>query len=102
MLAGSMRRRREGGDSAGRQAPVQWSCSDTAVMELLAARDPSGRGLPSVLAARLLRAMLQWNPAARPSAEEALRHAVFSSPLAPGDEELLECAARPRSASGWC
>mmetsp|Transcript_18856 Transcript_18856/g.47617 ORF Transcript_18856/g.47617 Transcript_18856/m.47617 type:complete len:368 (-) Transcript_18856:237-1340(-) len=95
-------RRREGGDSAGRQAPVQWSCSDTAVMELLAARDPSGRGLPSVLAARLLRAMLQWNPAARPSAEEALRHAVFSSPLAPGDEELLECAARPRSASGWC
>ena len=87
---------------------MQWSCSDRAVMELLEGRDPAGVGLPSVLAVRLLRAMLHWHAAQRPSAEEALRHAVFTLGDRGGggggeeEEELLLCAARPRSASGWC
>lgn len=37
----------------------------------LRARDPAGRGLPSAAAVRLLRALLSWNPGARPTAEQA-------------------------------
>ena len=39
-------------------------------MGLIRSRDPSGRGLPSVAALRLLMALLHWNPAARPTPEE--------------------------------
>ena len=47
------------------------SCGDTAVGAQLRARDPAGRGLPSATAVRLLRALLSWNPGARPTAEQA-------------------------------
>ena len=45
--------------------------------EQLRARDPSGRGLPSAVAVRLLRALLSWNPGARPTAEQ-VRSAVLA------------------------
>ena len=56
------------------------ACGDAAVGEQLRARDPSGRGLPSAVAVRLLRALLSWNPGARPTAEQA-RSAVLALEL---------------------
>lgn len=49
--------------------------------QVLAARDPTKKGLPSKPALRLLRSLLCWNPACRPSAEAALRHAYFAVDL---------------------
>ena len=51
--------------------PLSWSCTDQALLEVLKKRDPSGQGLPSVQALRLLMSLLHWNPAARPTAEQA-------------------------------
>lgn len=51
--------------------PLSWSCTDHALLEALKKRDPSGQGLPSVQALRLLMSLLHWNPAARPTAEQA-------------------------------
>ncbi len=39
-------------------------------MHLIRARDPSGKGLSSVLALRLLMLLLHWNPAMRPTPEQ--------------------------------
>ncbi|KAK9827406.1 hypothetical protein WJX81_008695 [Elliptochloris bilobata] len=83
----------------GAHVLLPWACGDAAVGEQLRARDPAGRGLPSVPAVRLLRALLSWNPGARPTAEQALRHAYFMTPLA--EQHGLSCAAN-RSLEGWC
>ena len=56
---------------------LSWECTEDALMAQLAARDPTGRGLPSVWALRLIRRLLSWRPTDRPSAEEALTHAFF-------------------------
>jgi hypothetical protein len=41
---------------------VPWSCSDDALLRLIASRDPTGRGLGGVLALRLLQRLLHWDP----------------------------------------
>ena len=51
--------------------PLLWSCADDEILSLVRRRDPSGRGLPSARALRLLMALLSWNPAARPTPDEA-------------------------------
>jgi hypothetical protein len=42
---------------------VPWSCSDGALLQLIASRDPTGRGLGGVAALRLLQRLLHWDPA---------------------------------------
>ena len=60
---------------------------EDALMAQLAARDPLGYGLPSVWALRLIRRLLSWNPADRPTAEEALGHAFFRDGGGGGDDD---------------
>lgn len=67
----------------------------------------AGVGLDSVLALRLLQRLLFWDPAGRPSASEALRHAYFSVEQAggaaggpEGQAGLLKCG-KP-GGDGWC
>lgn len=65
---------------------VQWSCSDAALLRVLQSRDPTGQGPPGGrLGLRLVRSLLSWDPAARPTAAVALRHVVFAV-----DEGLLD------------
>ena len=59
-----------------KQLPLSWSCTESALMHLISARDPSGKGLPSVLALRLLMLLLHWNPAMRPTTEQVLPDCV--------------------------
>jgi serine/threonine protein kinase len=71
---------------------------------MLAQRSPAKRGLP-VLGVRLLRRLLHWNPASRPTAAAALRHAYFTTdfsaqrsykcPDALGVKDVEE-------SEGWC
>ena len=74
--------------------------------QVLAARDPTRRGLPSKLALRLLRSLLAWNPVARPRASDALRHAYFTVELDKQAQHV--CAAtnerseRSQFPLGWC
>ncbi|KAK9917046.1 hypothetical protein WJX75_000279 [Coccomyxa subellipsoidea] len=81
--------------------PLPWSCTDQALLEMLKQRDPSGKGLPSVQALRLLTSLLHWNPAARPTPQQALRHAFFVLPLARQDWGMPTCT-NDRSQPGWC
>ena len=60
--------------------PLLWSCADDEILSLIRRRDPSGRGLPSAHALRLLMALLSWNPAARPTPDEVQ---LVSTPLFP-------------------
>lgn len=81
---------------------LQWSCSDAALLRVLRARDPTGQGPPGGrLCVGLLRAMLAWDPAARPSAAVALRHAVFSVPESLLDKDL-SCEELVVEEGWWC
>lgn len=88
-------------DSAGAQntAPVSAGCTDEAIMEVIRQRDPTHQGLPNQAAVRLLLLLLHWNPAQRPTAAEALRHAYFVSPLR--NNVTLACS-QDRNMAGWC
>jgi hypothetical protein len=52
-----------GGGGSGAATLMPWSCSDGSLLQLIAGRDPTGRGLGSVLALRLLQRLLHWDPA---------------------------------------
>ena len=52
------------------QLPMPWSCTDSSLLHLIRTRDPSGKGLHSVQALRLLMLLLHWNPAMRPTPEQ--------------------------------
>jgi len=73
---------------------------------VLADRDPTRRGLPSKPALRLLRSLLSWNPATRPSAADALRHAFFTVKLKDQAEHACTATAerskRGLHPVGWC
>lgn len=76
------------------------------VVQLLARRSAANRGPPSVLAVRLLRQLLHWNPAVRPPAAAALRHAYFTVDLdaqrtyvCPGDMFNFDSSQHH---AGWC
>lgn len=83
----------------GRSPPLAWRCSDAAIMQTVKSRDPTGQGLPNLAAVRLLLHLLNWNPAQRPTAAEALQHAFFVSPL--DAEARLACTSN-RTQAGWC
>jgi serine/threonine protein phosphatase PrpC/serine/threonine protein kinase len=51
-------------------------CSEARLLDVLRARDPTGRGLPP-MGLRLVRNLLQWDPHRRVSAGRALQHAFF-------------------------
>lgn len=69
--------KRETGQGEAKQLPLPWSCTEGALMHLIGARDPSGKGLQSVLALRLLMLLLHWNPAMRPTPEQVLNLRVY-------------------------
>jgi hypothetical protein len=52
----------EDGGSGGGATLAPWSCSDGSLLQLVASRDPTGRGLGGVLALRLLQRLLHWDP----------------------------------------
>ena len=54
------------------------SCSDASFQRLLQRSDPLGIGAPSLLSIDLIRRLLQWHPAARGTAAEALAHPYFT------------------------
>ena len=56
---------------------LSWQCTEDALFERLKTRDPTGLGLHSRWALRLIRRLLSWDPHDRPSAEKALQHAYF-------------------------
>lgn len=75
-------------------------------MGLIRARDPSGRGLPSMLALRLLMLLLHWNPAMRPTPEQ-VRRGSLAFPLYHNHNATcsgvccsLQIAMRPRNGQG--
>jgi hypothetical protein len=76
-------------------------------MGLIRARDPSGLGLPSMLALRLLMLLLHWNPAMRPTPQQ-VRKDSRASPLyhshSAGCSGVccpLQIAMRPRNGQGF-
>lgn len=56
---------------------ASWDCSEEHLLHMFRRRDPLGQGLPGVWCLRLVRRLLHWNPASRPSSEEILQHAFF-------------------------
>ena len=60
------------------QLPMPWSCTDSSLMHLIRTRDPSGKGLHSAQALRLLMLLLHWNPAMRPTPEQVCAAAEAS------------------------
>ncbi|KAL0037567.1 hypothetical protein WJX77_002920 [Trebouxia sp. C0004] len=80
-------------------APLSASCTDEAIRKVIQDRDPTHQGLPNQAAVRLLLSLLHWNPANRPTAAEALRHAFFALPL---DIELTIACHTDRDLIGWC
>lgn len=71
-------------------------------LQLLAQRSAAQRPPPSLLAVRLLRRLLHWNPSARPTAAAALRHAYFTVPLAKQARHACAAKAGSSTAAGWC
>ena len=89
-------------DDSGRShdtVPASAGCTDEAVMEVIRSRDPTHQGLPNLAAVRLLLLLLHWNPAQRPTAAEALRHAYFVLPL---QTNVTPACSQNRSLVGWC
>jgi serine/threonine protein kinase len=56
---------------------LSWECTEEALAARLASRDPTGLGVHSKWALRLIRRLLSWDPELRPTAEQALTHAYF-------------------------
>ena len=59
-----------------KRLPLPWSCTEATLMGLIRARDPSGRGLRSMLALRLLMLLLHWNPAMRPTPQQVRKDSL--------------------------
>ena len=82
-------------------ALLSWECTEDALMAQLAARDPTGVGV-SRWALRLVRRMLSWDPADRPTAERALTHAFFRGEDADGAGYTGADGAGVRISGGVC
>lgn len=94
--------------------PIPWSCSDDALLRLIASKDPTGVGLEGALSVRLVQRMLAWNPKQRPTAAQALQHAYFEAArhaVATGSllfqsayyqQLLAQCSNLQVGEKGWC
>lgn len=71
---------------------MSWSCSEDALLRLIAGRDPTGKGLEGVIALRLLQRLLHWDPLQRPTALQALNHAYFTNTTAPATGSTVATA----------
>ncbi|XP_075492086.1 uncharacterized protein LOC142530177 isoform X1 [Primulina tabacum] len=62
----------------GYNSPVPWKCSEEFFSDTIKGRDPLKIGFPNVLALRLFRDLLRWDPEDRLNVDDALRHPYFS------------------------
>ncbi|XP_073149139.1 uncharacterized protein [Henckelia pumila] len=62
----------------GYNSPVPWKCSEEFFSDTIKSRDPLKIGFPNVLAMRLVRDLLRWDPEDRLNVDDALRHPYFS------------------------
>ena len=97
--AGKHEPQQHASDKAHNAVPVAAGCTEETIMEVIRGRDPAHIGLPNQAAVRLLLMLLHWNPAQRPTAAEALRHAFFVMPL---HTNITAACNQDRSLSGWC
>lgn len=99
--------------ATGTAVPLPWSCSDDALLQLIASRDPTGVGLGGGLGVRLLQRLLAWEPTQRPTATQALQHAYFvaaehmqmtGSIVADAFYQglLVHCSELSAGERGWC
>ncbi|KAL9227537.1 hypothetical protein vseg_003215 [Gypsophila vaccaria] len=58
---------------------ASWKCSEEFFSNLIKDRDPLKLGFPNVLAMRLVRQLLRWDPDDRLTVDEALQHPYFST-----------------------
>ncbi|PSS14594.1 Protein like [Actinidia chinensis var. chinensis] len=63
----------------GSASPASWKCSEEYFSQQIKIRDPLKIGFPNVLALRLVRQLLVWDPDERFSVDEALQHPYFQS-----------------------
>lgn len=66
--------------SQGGVPPASWKCSEEFFAHQIKSRDPLNLGFPNVLALRLVRQLLLWDPEDRLSVDEALQHPYFQPP----------------------
>ncbi|XP_057508078.1 probable protein phosphatase 2C 51 isoform X5 [Actinidia eriantha] len=72
-----------GTKDGGSASPASWKCSEEYFSQQIKIRDPLKIGFPNVLALRLVRQLLVWDPVShndeRFSVDEALQHPYFQS-----------------------
>ncbi|KAL9318444.1 hypothetical protein ACSQ67_014961 [Phaseolus vulgaris] len=61
-------------------SPASWKCSEEFFSRQIKNRDPLKIGFSNILALRLVRRLLHWDPEDRPSIDEALQHPYFQHP----------------------
>ncbi|CAM8890284.1 unnamed protein product [Rhodiola kirilowii] len=57
--------------------PASWKCSEEFFSNYVKIRDPLSLGFPNILAMRLVRQLLNWDPEDRLTVDEALKHPYF-------------------------
>ncbi|KAL1825969.1 hypothetical protein DCAR_0314168 [Daucus carota subsp. sativus] len=67
-----------GANNMKSELPASWKCSEDFFAQQIKNYDPLKIGFPNVLALRLVRQLLLWDPEDRLSVDEALRHPYFS------------------------
>lgn len=67
-------------DDIIRALAVKQECNETHFLKMVVQHDPVHLGPPDIWFVRLIRRLLQWDPARRISAEDALTHAFFVGP----------------------
>lgn len=79
LISGSSERHHRSMDRVG-ASPASWKCSEEFFSNQIKSRDPLKLGFPNILALRLVRHLLLWDPEDRMSVDDALRHPYFQPP----------------------